>query len=149
MSCVLPLNLETLRVVSDASTRSAALSSFETPPTSLEESGLAVLQLSLPYLTLPTLLALRGHPVLNRSLDLDSQLWSLIDFQRDLVTSEDFPVQHRDDYLVEVFPPGRGEAWSEEMVSEARQASVKSGKLCESREAFKEELSKTSRGLLN
>ncbi|BGP20451.1 hypothetical protein JCM10213v2_008599 [Rhodosporidiobolus nylandii] len=167
MTSVLPLNLETLRVVNDASTRSAALSSFETPPTSLKESGLAVLQLSLPYLTLPTLLALRGHPVLNRSLDLDSQLWSLIDFQRDLIASEDFPVQLRDDYLVEVFPPGKGEAWGEVkkgmeelarlkrvevqhgMVSEAKQDAVESGQVCESLEAFKEGLSEMSGGLLD
>ncbi|BGP43792.1 hypothetical protein JCM10449v2_007849 [Rhodotorula kratochvilovae] len=160
---MVPDYLHLASLLNKPSTRAAALDALFAPAAStgsdeapsVPAKTLAALA---PYLTLSTLLALRGHSAL-AGVDFSGAL----DVQRDWATSAECPAYMRDGYLVPVLG-GEWEAVREGMkdVAEGMGESVKKGMVleaeggvkpvevtCESAEAFKEELKKASGGVLD
>ncbi|GAA6017534.1 hypothetical protein JCM10207_008260 [Rhodosporidiobolus poonsookiae] len=155
---MLPEHLQLAQRLNSPQTRDEALSKLNSDPT---QPVADLLRPVLPYLTLPTLLSLRGVP----DLGLDTQLSSILDFQRDWVTSPECPVELRNEYLVRVFPKDGGEAWGEVkegmeqvaekmkdevkqgMVLEAKKEDMEGGKVCANLDEFKAGLDEMSGGL--
>ncbi|BGP20505.1 hypothetical protein JCM10213_007662 [Rhodosporidiobolus nylandii] len=163
---MLPDHLQLATLLNSPTTRSAALAKLSSDPSSVGATASELVRPVLPYLTLPTLLHLRGTSDFEDLNLTGPQLSALIDFQRDFVVSKECPAELRDSYLVRVFPEEGGEAWKEVkdkmdpvaaeltrevkkgMVLEAKQEDMAGGKVCAGLHEFQEGLKKLSGGLL-
>ncbi|GAA6039816.1 hypothetical protein JCM8097_004235 [Rhodosporidiobolus ruineniae] len=159
---MLPAYLQLATLLNAPSTRAKALTKLTSGKDDKPPSD--VLRPLPPFLTLDTLLHLRSLSS-DLDLDLDAQLYALLDGQRDWVVSPECPVELRDAYLVRAFGEG-GKAWEgvregmflvaegmkgevgRGMVLEAKEEDVKKGEVCAGLDKFKEEMKELSSGLL-
>ncbi|GAA6053907.1 hypothetical protein JCM3770_005327 [Rhodotorula araucariae] len=161
---MLPDYLQLAKLLNSSTTRTAVLDALLTPAPGTDgdkHPGARTLAALAPYLSLETLVAVRGHSAL-AGVDLSSTL----DDQRDWVTSAACREGARDQYLVQVLGSEAGE-WETvyagmKDVAEGMAGHVKKGVVleadggvkpvevkCDSVEAFREELKEASGGVLD